>query len=98
MNDKQREIRSFVRRPGRMTPAQRQALEQLSDTYLLDYSDQAVAPADLFGRAAPLLLEIGFGNGDSLVELAAAEREWNVLGIEVHEPGIGHCLLVAEKA
>ncbi|MEL7296204.1 MAG: tRNA (guanosine(46)-N7)-methyltransferase TrmB [Pseudomonadota bacterium] len=98
MNDKQREIRSFVRRPGRMTSAQRQALERLSDTYLLNYTDQPVTPDDLFGRAAPLLLEIGFGNGDSLVELAAAQRDWNVLGIEVHEPGVGHCLLVAEKA
>lgn len=98
MSEQRREIRSFVRRPGRMTPAQKEALQRLAPRYVVDYSDDTMDCAKVFGRKAPLLVEIGFGNGDSLVEWAADNLDWNVIGIEVHEPGVGHCLLVAEKS
>jgi len=58
-------------------------------------------PLDLesaFGRSAPVVLEIGFGNGETLVEQARMSPERNFLGVEVHEPGVGHCLLKAEEA
>ena len=95
---RQRRIRSFVKRPGRLTPAQRRALDELGPRFLLPWSPERIEPATLFGRDAPLMVEIGFGNGDSLVALARELPEYNVLGIEVHEPGIGHCLLMAERA
>ncbi|MEO0576137.1 MAG: tRNA (guanosine(46)-N7)-methyltransferase TrmB [Pseudomonadota bacterium] len=97
MSDQHREIKSFVQRPGRLTPAQRSALETLAPRFVVDFEPGGTDPAALFERDAPLMLEIGFGNGDSLVELAAAQRNWNVIGIEVHEPGVGHCLLMADK-
>ncbi|MFK8052643.1 MAG: tRNA (guanosine(46)-N7)-methyltransferase TrmB [Woeseiaceae bacterium] len=98
MTEQRREIRSFVRRPGRMTPAQKDALKRLADRYELAYAPTEVTNRDIFEREAPLLIEIGFGNGDSLVEWASENRDWNVIGVEVHEPGVGHCLLMAEKA
>jgi tRNA (guanine-N7-)-methyltransferase len=52
----------------------------------------------LFGRRAPVVLEIGFGNGDTLVQQAAEHPEFDFIGIEVHEPGIGHCLIKARDA
>jgi tRNA (guanine-N7-)-methyltransferase len=93
-----RDVRSYVKRPGRLTPAQKRALDELGPKYLVPYTPELLDPAALFGRDAPLMVEIGFGNGDSLVDIAAAAPGWNVLGIEVHEPGIGHCLLMAERA
>ena len=95
---RQRDVRSYVKRPGRLTPAQKRALDQLGPAFLLPPPDAAIDPAAVFGRDAPLMVEIGFGNGDSLVALAAAAPDWNVLGIEVHEPGVGHCLLEADRA
>lgn len=85
-------VRSFVRRQGRITPAQNLALENLWPSYGLDPQ----APFDArraFSRDAPLIVEIGFGNGESLAQIAAAAPEKNFLGIEVHRPGVGHLLL-----
>lgn len=93
-----RTIRSFVRRTGRMTPGQQNAVERLWPRFGLDFSNHAIDAPSLFGRTAPLVVEIGFGNGESLVEYASAHPEFNFLGIEVHSPGIGHCLLKAETA
>lgn len=93
-----RTIRSFVRRTGRITSSQQRALDQLWPEYGVGYDDAPLDFAQLFGRAAPVVLEIGFGNGESLVELAAANPDLDFLGVEVHEPGIGHCLLKAEDA
>jgi len=53
--------------------------------------------AAVFGRMAPTVLEIGFGNGDALVAMAAGSPERNFLGVEVHAPGVGHCLLAIER-
>ena len=93
-----RAIRSFVKRTGRLTASQEKALEHLWPVWGIEYQ---AAPLDLdecFGRAAARVLEIGFGNGDSLVEMAAARPETDFLGIEVHEPGVGHCLIRIDEA
>ncbi len=93
-----RPIRSFVRRAGRMTPSQRLALEELWPAAGLAYSDEPLDFEAIFGRSAPVVLEIGFGDGETLVQQAAENPEKNYLGIEVHEPGVGHCLLKARDS
>ena len=93
-----RTIRSFVRRAGRITPSQERALHELWPDYGVEYAESLIDFDTLFERTAPVVLEIGFGNGESLVELAAASPDLDFLGIEVHEPGVGHCLLKAEEA
>jgi tRNA (guanine-N7-)-methyltransferase len=91
-----RRVRSFVRREGRMTAAQRAALDTLWPRFgvapqgLLD-------PDTLFGRCAARTLEIGFGNGEHLAALAAAAPEADFLGIEVHRPGVGSLLNACER-
>ena len=88
-----RPIRSYVQRAGRMTTAQRRALEELWPRYQV--ADD-VAPLDwalLFGSTAPVVIEIGFGNGASLLTMAAAQPEKNFIGVEVHRPGIGQLLM-----
>jgi tRNA (guanine-N7-)-methyltransferase len=96
-----RQIRSFVRRAGRQTRAQERALAELWPRFGLDAPAEGSSPAlDLeaaFGRKAPCILEIGFGNGDALVAMAAESPERNFLGAEVHAPGVGHCLLAIER-
>ena len=89
-------IRSFIRRQGRITPGQQQAIDQLWPTYGLEPEKPCHYP-QIFGRSAPLFLEIGFGNGEALVEIAAANPEHDYLGIEVHRPGIGHLLLQIQQ-
>lgn len=90
-----REIKSFVKREGRMTDAQARAFETLWARYGLDLpTDVLVA----FGRRAPLVLEIGFGNGDHLFARAQAEPEKNFLGAEVHRPGAGRLMNRAAEA
>lgn len=91
-----RKIRSFVRREGRITPAQRHALEALWPRYGLD-AGSLLDPVAVFGRRAPLTLEIGFGNGSALAQMAAGTPEEDFLGVEVHRPGIGHLLLALER-
>ncbi|MGB5449120.1 MAG: tRNA (guanosine(46)-N7)-methyltransferase TrmB, partial [Woeseiaceae bacterium] len=93
-----RTIRSFVRRAGRLTPSQQRALLELWPSYGVDFIAEPLDFDGLFGRHAPIVLEIGFGNGDSLVQQALENPEINFLGIEVHEPGVGHCLLKAHEA
>ncbi len=90
--EKHRRIRSFVRREGRLTKAQQRALEAYFPRYGFTLDEGALEPADLFGREAPVTLEIGFGNGDALLAMAEAAPENNFLGIEVHRPGVGHLL------
>lgn len=95
---RRRTIRSFVRRAGRLTPSQKRALEDLWPSYGVDFSPEAIDFDSLFSRHAPVVLEIGFGNGDTLVQQALDNENMNFLGIEVHEPGVGHCLLKAHEA
>lgn len=89
-------IRSFVRRQGRLTPAQQRALTTAWRAYGVEVG---VTPLDftvLFGRQAPLVLEIGFGDGQALVTMASSNPREDYLGLEVYRPGIGHLLLRAE--
>lgn len=81
-----------------MTASQKNALDELWPIYGVEFSPQTLNLDELFGRSAPHVLEIGFGNGDSLVQLAAADPSSDFLGIEVHDPGIGHCMIAARAA
>jgi tRNA (guanine-N7-)-methyltransferase len=91
-NIKKRTIRSFVRREGRLTPAQERALDVLWPEFGIEAGVEIINLDTLFGRKAPKVLEIGFGNGASLAEMAAAHPENDYIGIEVHRPGVGHLL------
>jgi tRNA (guanine-N7-)-methyltransferase len=91
-----RSIRSFVVRNGRTTSAQADALTRLLPHFGISYRNRATDPAPLFGRQAPTWLEIGFGNGDVLLDMAGRHPDVNVLGAEVHESGIGHALIGIE--
>ena len=97
--DKKRAIRSYVLRQGRITAGQERAFADHWPRYGLEVDDalRLDAPA-LFNDARDLILEIGFGNGDSLVQMAAAAPQAGYIGIEVHRPGVGHALLAAAAA
>ena len=92
-----RRIRSFVRREGRLTKGQQRALEELFPRYGITLQQAELDLDVLFGRQAFRVLEIGFGNGASLAEMAANHPENDYLGIEVHRPGVGNLLLQIEK-
>ncbi|MFC3912786.1 tRNA (guanosine(46)-N7)-methyltransferase TrmB [Pseudaeromonas sharmana] len=93
-----RRIRSFVRREGRLTKGQERALNELWPQMGVEFTGERLDLTALFGRAAPVVLEIGFGMGASLVAMAKAAPEKNFIGIEVHRPGVGACLSAAEEA
>ncbi len=100
MNDQSRPhrpVRSFVLRTGRMTPGQRCAFEHLWPRFGVDYRPEPLDLATLFGNAHPVYLEIGFGNGNALTEMARRHPACNHLGIEVHTPGVGHLLRRLEE-
>lgn len=90
-----RPIRSFVVRAGRMTTGQSRALDELWPRYGVEYSPMPLDLDALFARAAPRTLEIGFGNGEHLASLALANPERDYFGIEVHRPGVGHLFMLA---
>ncbi len=89
-------IRSFIRRQGRATTGQRLALENLWEKYCLSPKHTPDIAA-AFDSPAPLIVEIGFGNGSSLADMAEANPELNYLGIEVHRPGVGHLMMLLEQ-
>jgi tRNA (guanine-N7-)-methyltransferase len=93
-----RSVRSFVLRAGRATAGQQRALAQLLPKYGIEFSHTTLDLHALFGRAAPRMLEIGFGAGEALLEFATAHPEIDCIGVEVHRPGVGHLLLGAEAA
>ena len=95
-----RKIRSFVLRAGRMSAAQKRSYELLFPVYGLESRGReanAIESTRLFGRAAPLVVEIGFGMGKATAVIAERNPEINYLGIEVHRPGIGRLLWEIEK-
>jgi len=92
-----RTIRSFVQRAGRITRAQQRALEELWPRYGIDPGPDVLDLDATFGRGAPRVLEVGIGNGETLLELAGRRPEADFIGVEVHSPGIGHCLLGIES-
>lgn len=87
-----RGIRSFVLRAGRVGPGQQRALDELAPKYCVDYAAQPVDLAALFGNTNPVVLEIGFGMGETTAQIAAAMPQTNFLGVEVHLPGVGALL------
>jgi tRNA (guanine-N7-)-methyltransferase len=92
----QRGIRSFVLRQGRMSPAQQRACDELYPRYGVNPS----APLDLaaiFGRSTPVVLEIGFGMGETTAAIAAAQPGVDFLGVEMHSPGVGALLRRVES-
>lgn len=92
-----RTVKSFVLRAGRMTEGQQKAMDDLWPEMGLELDVGRLDLAEVFGREAPVVLEIGFGMGDSLIEMAKDQPEKNYLGIEVHRPGVGRLLSNAEK-
>jgi tRNA (guanine-N7-)-methyltransferase len=93
-----RPIRSYVLREGRLTAGQERAFAELWPRFGVEVGGGTLDLAKLFGNTNPVWLEIGFGNGETLLHLAAAHPERNYLGVEVHRPGIGHLLLRLEAA
>ena len=87
-----RPIRSYVLRQGRTSPAQKRALDALSSKYAIAFASQPIDAPGIFGRTAPLVLEIGSGMGETTVEIARARPEADFLAVEVHGPGVGSLL------
>lgn len=93
-----RAIKSFVTRAGRMGTGQIKALAELGPKFVLPYQPERLDAAAIFGRQAPLVLEIGFGMGGATAEIAATLSDHDFIGCEVHEPGVGALLkLIDEK-
>ncbi|MGI9276070.1 MAG: tRNA (guanosine(46)-N7)-methyltransferase TrmB [Endozoicomonas sp.] len=89
---KRREIKSFVLRAGRMTTGQQRGWDECWESWGLKLEDGPLNLAETFGREAPVVLEIGYGMGHSLVTMAGSEPEKNFIGVEVHRPGVGSLL------
>jgi tRNA (guanine-N7-)-methyltransferase len=92
-----RRVRSFVRRDGRMTEAQERACDVLLPRWGLTLTDTFADFDVIFGRQVPRYLEIGFGSGYSLLEMAKQHPEHDFIGIETHRPGVGTLLHEMEK-
>jgi len=93
-----RAIRSFVLRQGRLTPAQQRAIQTFMAQYGIPFTGTALDLDSVFGRAAPKILEIGFGMGSATAQIAQAHPDRDYLGIEVHTPGVGNLLkLIGES-
>lgn len=78
-----REIRSYVLRGGRLGTGQARALEELGPRFVVPYAPVPIDRRALFGRDAPLVVEIGFGMGHATAAIAAAQPQTDFLGIEV---------------
>lgn len=87
-----RPVRSYVLRSGRLTSSQAHALHHFWRPYGLEPDDGILDPVKTFGRQAPLVMEIGFGMGDSLLQMAIANPDRDFIGVEVHRPGVGRLL------
>jgi tRNA (guanine-N7-)-methyltransferase len=87
-----REIRSYVLRQGRTTPAQQRALDELFPLWGINFSENPIVPKKMFGRTAPLVLEIGSGMGETTAAIAQANPHIDYIAVEVHGPGVGGLL------
>jgi tRNA (guanine-N7-)-methyltransferase len=94
---KHRSIRSFVLRKGRLTVAQQHALDELWPHYGIEHRETVLEFDDHFESPGDVIVEIGFGNGESTWRMAQSEPENNFIGIEVHEPGVGQLLMALEE-
>ena len=92
-----RQVKSFVKREGRLTPGQQKALDVLWPKFGIEADNQPIDMQTLFGRDAPVVFEIGFGNGASLIEMAIHQPENDFIGVEVHRPGVGQLLKAIEE-
>lgn len=92
-----RQVKSFVKREGRLTPGQQKALDFLWPKFGIEADGQPIDMQTLFGRHAPVVFEIGFGNGASLIKMAIQQPEYNFIGVEVHRPGVGQLLKAIEE-
>ena len=87
-----REIKSYVLRQGRTTPSQKLSLEKLWPVFGIAFSGEPLNPQQIFGRGAPLVLEIGSGMGETTAQIAQANPQTDFIAVEVHGPGIGSLL------
>src|SRR5574340_1766238 len=87
-----RRVRSYVLRGGRIGSGQQRALDELGPRFVLPFSPAPLDDAAVFGRRAPLVVEIGFGMGQATAQIAAERPDTDFLGIEVHEAGVGALL------
>jgi len=92
-----RGIRSFVKREGKLTKGQQNAIDELWPRFGVDLENGSLDLGKLFQRNAPTVMEIGFGNGLSFTQMAADDPATNFFGIEVHTPGAGSCLVQVKK-
>jgi tRNA (guanine-N7-)-methyltransferase len=92
-----RQVRSFVLRGGRLTEGQKRALEELWPRFGIEDKHEPVNFSALFGNEAPVIVEIGFGDGEASWQMALARPDQNFVGVEVHRPGVGHLLLKLEE-
>lgn len=93
----ERAVRSYVLRAGRVTEGQKRALQDLWPRWGVEPGDGALDFNALFGNERPVILEIGFGNGEATWRMAKASPGENFLGVEVHKPGVGRLLLKIEE-
>lgn len=94
---RRRAVRSYVLRAGRLTEGQKRALDELWPLFSIVDDGSVLQFGEVFGNTAPVILEIGFGNGDATWQMAAARPDQNFLAVEVHRPGVGHLLLKLEE-
>ena len=92
-----RAVRSYVLRAGRVTEGQQRALDELLPRFGVGPGGEPVSFSELFGNGRPVVMEIGFGNGEATWRMARAEPEVNFVGVEVHRPGVGRLLLKIEE-
>lgn len=90
--DSNKAIRSYVIRSGRLTTSQRSAIDQHWASYGIEFSDAPLQLDEVFASGSRLKVEIGFGMGDSLLQMAIQDPATNYIGIEVHRPGVGKLL------
>ena len=90
-------ISSYVKREGRITRGQKRALTELWPIYGWELEQKILDPSILFEEKNPICMEIGFGNGEALIEMALKNNKLNFLGVEVYRPGIGQTLKLLEK-
>ncbi|WBS05903.1 tRNA (guanosine(46)-N7)-methyltransferase TrmB [Pseudoduganella sp. SL102] len=94
----ERRIKSFVTRAGRLSTAQERALNDLGPRFMIEYAKAPLDTAAAFGRTAPVVLEIGFGMGQTTAHIARHMPEKDFIGVEVHTPGVGSLLkLIGEE-
>ena len=98
MNEiKRQHIRSFVMRSGHITESQRNARQALFSTWGIPYQPELIDFKEIFNRDARVVLEIGFGMGETTAQIAAEHPDWNIFGAEVYRPGVGSLLNKIER-